>query len=879
MLATSFDNASGKRVYYPLCLSRKKYPCPKLSKTSFPCTKCQFQNFQPISDEQIINHLRGFDKKGNPSFYGIYPLTETNTAYFLAFDFDKKDWKKSGMALVRAAKKLGLTPLIELSQSGNGCHIWFFFVDAIQAKIIRKFGSSLLKYTMFEQPTLSFESYDRMFPNQDELSLGGFGNLIALPLQGSKVKNGKSRFITEDFEVITDIWSILESTPKLSQDQVEAIVKEIEHQLPTEYYKSENQRKELPEQEISLFTNLYEEAPPSFTKKIPVVVHSQLEIKRSDLSKEELLQLKFLATFRNKAFYVAQNKRLSTRGIPQFICLAEINASTILLPRGLENQVQKLFPNASFSYRVKSGKKLRIEFKGTLYPKQEKALSDLKAKPMGILCAGTGFGKTVVAAKLIADKKLPTLVLVHNKNLANQWKASLEGFLDIDESPFEEKTATGRKRKKSKIGKIYGGSVNRSKLVDIGLFQSLAKQENLEELFKDYGMIIVDEAHHVAAQTFEDVIKKAASQYIYGLSATPKREDGLENILYMRLGEISHTAEKEIPSHITQKLCMRFTPLGEQLANNQVNTIHENYQLMVESEERTEQIVLDILDNLKQNRHIIVLTKYIKHLSVLEQKIKNNSPNCRVYILNGKMSSKGLRQELLSLKSEGQPFVLLTTGNYAGEGFDLPVLDTLILAMPISSHNNLKQYLGRLLRNLEDKQELRVYDYVDYAIPMIYKMYQKRLQTYKKLGYQICDDKQSEQYKSNLFNNDYQNVLANDLQNAQETIQLSFPFMDKPTYQFLASLNLRNSLQNKLLFLPAIQLVPSKYQTNYRYYIEELRKLSYQIIFKEEVNQKFIIIDNRSIWSLPQKYQSDDGVALRIYSKEMAERLITFITK
>jgi Uncharacterized protein conserved in bacteria len=187
MLATSFENANGKRVYYPLCLSRKKYPCPKLTKKSFPCIKCKFQDFQPISNEQIINHLRGFDKNGKNTFYGIYPITEANTVYFLAFDFDKKDWQKSGLALFTAAKKLGLIPLIELSQSGNGCHIWFFFEKAIQARLVRKFGAALLKYTMLEQPALSFESYDRMFPNQDELTLGGFGNLIALPLQGEKV--------------------------------------------------------------------------------------------------------------------------------------------------------------------------------------------------------------------------------------------------------------------------------------------------------------------------------------------------------------------------------------------------------------------------------------------------------------------------------------------------------------------------------------------------------------------------------------------------------------------------------------------------------------------------------------------------------------------
>ncbi|OTO05325.1 DEAD/DEAH box helicase [Enterococcus sp. 5B3_DIV0040] len=752
MIATSFENNSGKRVYYPLCLSRKKYSCPKIKKLNFPCTKCQFQNFQPILNEQIIDHLRGFDRDGREVFYGIYPLTEGNTVYFLAFDFDKKDWQQSGLAFVKAAKKLDLSPLIELSQSGNGCHIWFFFAEAIQAKLVRQFGFGLLKYAMLDQPKLTFDSYDRMFPNQDELSYGGFGNLIALPLQGSKVKNGTSRFIDEHFNLIEDIWGTLEATPKLEKKQIERIIKEIDYVLPTEYYQKTYEQSKISYKELSLFTDSENKFPVSFMNKINVVVCNQLEIKRNELTKEELLQLKFLATFHNKAFYVAQNKRQSTRGIPRFICLAKITDSAVYLPRGLEPQVRNLFSNASFVYQTEMGKRININFKGSLYPKQEKALTDLMLRSMGILCAGTGFGKTVVAAKLIAEKKVSTLVLVHNKNLANQWRASLENFLEIEDTPFEEQTPTGRRRKKSKIGKIYGGTINRSNLVDIGLFQSLAKQQNLEELFKDYGMIIVDEAHHVAAKTFEDVIKKAASQYIYGLTATPNRDDGLENILYMRLGEIRHIAEKEVPTHVIQKLYMRFTSVGEQLPTVQQQSIHENYQMIMESEERTKQVILDILENLQQNRHIIVLTRFIKHLTLLEQQLKKRIQDCRLYILNGQMKTKELRKELLLLKKEGKPFVLLTTMNYAGEGFDLPALDTLFLAMPISSHNNLKQYLGRLLRNLEGKEELRVYDYVDYAIPMIYKMHQKRLRTYKKLGYELWENKQSELYKSNLFN-------------------------------------------------------------------------------------------------------------------------------
>lgn len=865
MVATSFTNSEGKRVYYPWCLSRKKYPCPKVKKSTFPCVNCTVQKFQSITDKIIWNHLRGVDQEGREAFYGMYPLMEDNRVYVLAIDFDKKDWRQSVKAMVNSAEYFEVSPLLEISQSGNGCHMWFFFEEVIEAKIARNFGNALLKYSMLENPELSFESYDRMFPNQNELSVGGFGNLIALPLQGSRVKQGCSRFIDKQFNLIEDVWGALEKTPKLSMSVLKKVTAIIEKKLPVKYYESSTS--DVGE-ELCLF-KLSEQENIVFERPLRIVVTSHLNIQKAALTREEIVQLKFLATFHNKAFYTAQRKRLSTKDIPRVISLVEIDKETIRLPRGLKDKVKQVFPNVEFSYECEEGKIIDVQFVGDLYPKQQQALHALEEKDMGILCAGTGFGKTIVAAKLIADQKVSTLILVHNTNLAGQWKSQLEHFLKINDEPFVELTEKGRKRRKSKVGRIYGGKESRSGLIDIGLFQTVTRYEDLQDLLRDYGMIIVDEAHHVAAKTFEDVMKQVASKYVYGLTATPQREDGLENIIFMRLGEISYTAEKEIPKHIEQKLFIRFTSLGEQVATINNQTIHENYEMMIESKDRNQQIISDILSNLKDNRHIIVLSRYIKHIDLLKDELEQRNVTAPIYILNSKMQNRQLREELANLKQEGQPFVLLTTGSYAGEGFDLPALDTLLLVMPISSKGNLQQYLGRLLRNLDEKEDLRVYDYIDYAIPMIYRMYQKRLRTYKKLGYHLFEDEHTELCKSNLFSEGYEPILQKDLANAQQKILLIMPYLSKSIIEFLNAVHFVRGIE-RTLFLPEAMMVTSKS----RQYVDQLMSIGYRIIFKCNIHQTFVVIDGNLVWMVPnQARQKGNELALRMYSSEIVKRL------
>ncbi|WP_312753651.1 TOTE conflict system archaeo-eukaryotic primase domain-containing protein [Rummeliibacillus suwonensis] len=872
IVADSFKNSqTGKMVYYPYCLTRKRGNCPKLKNERFECSKCKVAKFRPVSDELIYEHFKGTRPyKNGEVLYGMYPILKDNTVYFLAIDFDKSEWwQKEVKAVFDTAAKFGLSPLIELSQSGNGAHLWFFFDSNIPAKKARQLGNYLLKQSMVDYPELSFDSFDRLFPNQDELSAGGFGNLIALPLQGNRVKRGTSRFIDEDMNLVSDIMGMLEKTPKLRESEVDALVSK----MSIEFNFFRPQMIEIETEEINIFD--VDQADDKNTDEIHIKLGNTISFNRKELSGEEQARLKTLSTFHNPEFYKKLKKRLPTKDIPRLISLAEFDEKRMEIPRGLLAEVKQEYPNAIIDDERTIGHRIEATFTGKLYPSQQLALNELKNHEIGILMADTGFGKTVLSAKLIADLGVSTLVLVNNKNLAQQWIDSLSNFLDIQSEPFEEFTKTGRKKKKSKIGKIFGGKDSRSGNIDIALFQSLSKRDGLSELLSDYGLVIVDEAHHVAAFTFENVLKQAKSKYIYGLTATPKREDGLENIEFLRMGPIRHKAEKEIPLHIDQKLYMRFTSLGEHNSLVEQNRIHENYELMIQSQDRNEQIVNDVVEAVKDNRHLIVLTRQIEHIDKLTELLEACGLTECLYVLNSSKKAKELKIELEKLKADNSPFVLLTTGSYAGEGFDLPMLDTLVLAMPYSGKTSMQQFLGRLLRNLDEKDELRVYDYVDYAIPMIYRMYQKRMLSYKKLGYEIVIDDKASLYKSDFYEESYEDTLLNDIKNSTKDITLILPFLSKSFTTNLESIKFDKAV-HKLIIIPDVKYVSENYKEYMNLNISKLVATGFQVKYTKKFKQKFVVIDNQLSWMLPENPNDDSSnVAARMYSRTMASKLLT----
>lgn len=856
----------------PWCWSRNKYPCPRAKNKHFPCSSCTVSNFVPLTDERIHDHLRGKTTKGYAAFYGIYPIFNGNQVYFLALDFDKKNWRDEASIVVETAESLGLHPLLELSQSGNGCHIWFFFQEAVTAKEARRLGKGILRLALANDPGLDLDSFDRMFPNQEETSDGGFGNLIALPLQGKRVVIGSSRFINKNFEMIDDVWGTLAATPKISRDLLNNVLQQMPAATPVEYFRPTLVTDTSTDQ-IDLFTVAEGEGTEVITEaQVTVLWGSHLSIARAQLTNEDIVKLRYLATFNNKAYTIAKRKRLPTYNIPKKITLAQIDETTLYLPRGLVNQLENRLPNLELIDQRSQGQSLAATFIGELYPAQQVALTALAADDYGVLKADTGFGKTVTAAKLIADKKVSTLILVHNKTLADQWQSSLENFLEIAGEPFPEYTPTGRLKKKTQIGKIYGGKELRSGLIDIALFQSLAKRDDLEELFSQYGMVIVDEAHHISAVTFEEVVTKVSSKYLYGLTATPEKDDGLENILFMRVGEVVYEAHKEIPLHIQQNLYLRFTGLGEQERELVGRSIHEYYEMMLESDARNQLLLADIKTCVVEKRHVILLTRYVKHLDRLKELIEAENIDVPLYVLNSKIKSSELRQEFAKLKDEGRPFILLTTGSYAGEGFDLPALDTLLLAMPNSGAAVIKQYLGRLQRNLDEKEELRVYDYVDYAIPTLFRMYQKRMRVYRKLDYQILQDNQTQLQQSNFFGAEYQPVFAKDLQGVNHQVNLYVTFPTRSLVEPLRSLDVETRAKVRIGITP-LKKISEDYRSAYREGLDKLVASGIEIHERYGLSGNYAVIDEELVWLLPQSSGDGEVVAMRLFSKQIAGRV------
>ena len=758
-----YNKKQQKEVYSP---AYKWQWQPEKGRSEIQTDKDGNRIYKKLTDDAISAHLNG------EKFLGIYPILENDACYFCALDFDKTEWQEAAVAVQKISEQYGLRATIEKSQSGNGAHVWYFFQEPITCKLARSLGTLLLTKTMSLNAELSFSCFDRMFPSQDTLPKKGLGNLIALPLQGNRVLEKKSLFLDERLRPHENQWGFLTTIPRYSKKTIETIVTELGEQNELYYFT----------QEASKQVDLLKEDESSIKEPLVVIKSNYLEIEEKQLSKQSLLQLKGLASFRNPEFYQRQAMRQSTYNYPRIISLFEESADRLYLPRGLENKLFQKVDHLKIIDKTLSGHTLKVAFQGKLRPDQKSANSATKQVNMGIISADTGFGKTVLACKMISDRKVNTLILVHNKNLADQWCRQLKKFLSIQDEPLIEYTKKGKKKKKEKIGQMYGSKFKRSNLVDVATFQTLANKKNLQEVLDQYGMVIVDECHHIAAPTFERVVKSCKVKYVYGLSATPKRKDGHEPISLMRCGEVIWREEKnKNKALVKQILIPRFLNTGENFREAiKNNEIYENYQLIVEDEKRNQLILEDIIHNLNEKRHLLVLSERVHHLADLASQLRSLPKVPLIYELNGKMKDKQKTEVIDKLNREKDAYVLLSTGSYVGEGFDLSTLDTICLTMPISWGGRLQQYLGRLQRNLVHKKELRVYDYIDFAIPMFSNMYQKRLITYRKLGCKIILDEMSQSNNSEIYSSDdYYDIFNKDIYNAQQSVQLSIARLNK----------------------------------------------------------------------------------------------------
>ncbi|MBB5325888.1 superfamily II DNA or RNA helicase [Anoxybacillus tepidamans] len=702
--AVRWESKDGRTGYTPACAY--EWQPPFCRKPEIKCSECKHRTLLPLDDQVLYDHLSG------KHTIGIYPMQKDETCFFLAIDFDKKNWKEDVLAFVNICKQFSVPYSIERSRSGNGAHVWIFFSEAISASLARKMGMVLLAKTLENRYELGLDSYDRLFPNQDTLPKGGFGNLIALPLQRKPRANGNSVFVDESFTPYPDQWLYLSSVQMMTKNEVRDVIRKYENKLIT--------------------TN------EIYPKKVTIELKNGLYVKKDGVSSSLLTKLTKTATFANPEFYKAQKSRLSTYGIPRVINCSWEERGYLVLPRGCLEEVIDLLSSLSIHAEVNDhrfdGQVIEVQFHGELTSQQHDALSQLLKHDIGILSATTGFGKTVIAAALIAERKVNTLVVVHRAQLIQQWIEQLSMFLNI---PSKE------------IGQIGGGKNKITGNVDIATIQSLNYKGELKSSITQYGQIIIDECHHISAFSFEQVLKQIRAKYVCGLTATPTRKDGLHPIIHMQCGPVRYKIDGKTQAKV-RPFIHRLIPRYTNFTSLNKDIQHLYHEIVI-NEQRNQQLFDDVLSALEEGRCPLVLTERIEHIEILQNLFKGFAKN--IIVLCGKMTKKEKAQALQKLASipDGVERLVIATGKYVGEGFDNTRLDTLFLAMPISWKGTLQQYVGRLHRIHANKQEVRVYDYVDHKIPIMKKMFEKRLAGYRAMGYIIDGENVSAEEQMKLF--------------------------------------------------------------------------------------------------------------------------------
>lgn len=715
-----WESKAGKSGYSPACAN--EWRPGVCEKPRIKCGDCTYRRLLPLTDQVLYKHLAG------EIVIGVYPLLPDDTCYFLAVDFDEADWREDVTAFAQSCRELGVPVALEISRSGNGAHAWIFFERNVPAYEARLLGSAIISHTCERTRQLTLGSYDRLFPNQDSMPKGGFGNLIALPLQKrARALNG-SVFVDEALVAYPDQWAFLASIqPMLVQDIAPTTLLATGGRHPLDVNAVADDDEPKPWQRTAEKT---QKLACPLPESVNVTLANQIYFNKSELPQPLINKLIRLAAFQNPEFYKAQAMRLPVWNKPRIIGCAENFPQHIALPRGCLDDVRTLLHDNGIELLLHderfSGEPIDVRFAGTLRPDQEAALEGMLEHDAGILRAPTAFGKTVTAAALIARRAVNTLVLVHRTELLQQWKERLQAFLGAD---------------KTKVGTIGGGKAKPTGIIDIAVMQSLSRQGEVSVQVKNYGQVIVDECHHLSAFSFEALLKAAGAKYVLGLTATPVRRDGQQPIIFMQCGPIRHTASR--PESAPADLAVTPLWLSRPIVMPEGTGIQDVFLQVCNDTERTAKVVAEVGEVFDQGRKILVLTERTDHLSAIEEQLVGRVEN--LFTLHGRMSKKqrsALIGELEALPADA-PRVILATGKLVGEGFDHPALDTLVLAMPVSWKGTLQQYAGRLHREHASKADVRIIDFIDAGHPALLRMWSKRQAGYKAMGYRFADSSSS----------------------------------------------------------------------------------------------------------------------------------------
>src|SRR5450756_1555973 len=722
VFALRWQNKAGRSGYAPACAH--EWDRALCGKPKVKCADCPSRALLPLSDEVIRDHLTGRHT------IGVYPLLPDDTCRFLALDFDKAEWRQDVSAFTEVCRQFDVPAYVEVSRSGDGAHVWVFFDEAIDAARARRLGSALLTRATAQRHEVGLDSYDRLFPGQDTLPKGGFGNLIALPLQREPRDEGKSVFVDADFQPAPDQWRLLSGVMRMSTaDVARALEKALDGADAL------GERIALDDGAEEPWT-----LPPSgrraeslilgpFPDATDIVSSNLVYVSKAGLPQSVQDRLVRLAAFENPEFYRAQAMRLPTFAKPRLICCAEELPGYVALPRGCLDAALDLLQTHGIEPRLRDertdGQPLDVTFHGELTPQQLEAAEAILAHDNGAFCAATAFGKTVVGAWLIAARQVNTLVLVHRRQLMDQWRERLSAFLDVPPAA---------------IGVIGGGRARPTGAIDVAVIQSLNRKGVVADLVADYGQVIVDECHHLSAFSFEQVMRQVRARYVVGLTATPVRRDAHHPIITMQCGPIRYRTDAKSQAAarpFDHRVVTRSTAFAMPVADVEPG-IQAIYSALAADPARNELIVADVLAAVAAGRSPLVLTERTDHRDSLAEALGESLAT--VFVMSGGMGAKRRRAiaEAMAVTPPEAPRVVVATGRCVGEGFDDARLDTLFLAMPIAWRGTLQQYAGRLHREHAGKADVIIYDYVDHRVPVLARMHQKRLAGYRAMGYVVA---------------------------------------------------------------------------------------------------------------------------------------------
>ena len=806
----------GKKAYAKVCNNRFNRDLCDMSKYKH-CINCPNENRKDFGADEVYNHFIG--KKA----YAIYPVINNN-CYFLAIDFDDKEFKECALAYKKECDKHNIDSIIELSQSGEGAHVWIFFNSLISCKKARRLGDYLLTCAMQNNKNISFKSYDRFFPSQDVVDKDGIGSCIALPLQGNCVRNKTSVFVDDNFFMYGNQISALSSVKKINELDIDLILKNY----------ADNVDVEISNKLFKKLNLMISDFPLIFK----MILKDDIYFLKEGLSSKAISVLKRLAIIHNPEFYEKQAKRISTYKIERIIELFKENIDYISLPRGCFNDLVELLEYFDIAYEVEDRrialKEINVEYNAILRETQKNAVDTLLKYDNGLLIAPTGSGKTIMGIEVISRLKKPTLILVEKVKLLDQWKERINQFLKIycNGEVIEP-------------GIYYGAKKKLTGIIDVASIKSIKDEDNI---YDKYEIIIGDEIHHIASKTYEEIIRKFQAKHIYGFTATPKRSDNLEKIIYKIISPIRATLE-ESNRTFEKVLKPRFTKFKNKDSYDLMNYADLLNELYKDSN-RNQQIVEDIVEEYKKNKCILVLTERIEHINILKDLLSHDCDN--IYTISGSDGAKARRQFNESINSLENKYIIISTGSFLGEGFDLGSLNTLFITMPFKFSGKLQQHTGRIHREYEGKNQVVVYDYVDIKIGKLSHQFQIRLNQYKKEEYNVIDENDKPELLYGYSN--YSNQLYEDISNANN-VKLLFNYYKKEKLNKLLELN------------DSIEIITD----------EEVNSNVKKINEHTPINA--IIIDDRILWygSInPFAYSKKDDTIMRIIDEEYAKDIIKF---